>query len=212
MAVLGSLVEHDDTPRAACTWRDARRGRQEGRPRSKSCPRRRGHGSADLAPLLVGHADQRGLGDARVGEHHRLDLGRVDVLAAGDEHVLRAALDGEEALVVLDGEVAGLQPAVADRLGGCLGPAPVAGGDVRAADQQLAGLVGVTSVPSSSTIFMSMWKIGIADRVGLVPHPIRRQPEVVAGRLGEAVAHLEVDAAVPELLHDRQRARGAAAR
>ena len=67
---------------------------------------------ADLAPALVGHADDRDIRHVRMLVQHRLDLGRVDVLAAGDVHLLQAALDPVEALVVALGDVAGAQPAV----------------------------------------------------------------------------------------------------
>ena len=62
----------------------------------------------------------------------------VDVLAAAVDHVLRAVDDVEEAVVVDPREVAGVQPAVDERLGGRLGLVPVAADDVRPAHQQLA--------------------------------------------------------------------------
>ena len=67
---------------------------------------------ADLSPALVGHADNGHVGDARMLVEYRLDLGRIDVLAARDVHVLEPALDPVEALVVALGDVTGAQPAV----------------------------------------------------------------------------------------------------
>jgi hypothetical protein len=61
-----------------------------------------------------------------VAEQELLDLARVDVLAAADHHVLHAADDVAVALGVQRGQVAGVHPAVAHRLGGALGVAPVA--------------------------------------------------------------------------------------
>ena len=86
---------------------------------------------ADLAPALVGHADDRSVGDAGVLVQHALDLGRIHVLAAGDVHVLEPAEDAVVALVVELGHVAGVEPAVAQDLLRRLGIPPVAGEDVR---------------------------------------------------------------------------------
>ena len=55
-----------------------------------------------------------------------LDLRRVDVLAAPDQHVLDAADDAAVALRVDGREVAGVHPAVDDRLARRPGVAPVA--------------------------------------------------------------------------------------
>ena len=57
---------------------------------------------------------------------------------APDHHVLGAVDDVEEALVVELAEVARPQPAVDERLGRVLGPAPVSGDDGRALDPDLA--------------------------------------------------------------------------
>ena len=56
-------------------------------------------------------AEHRALGDGWVLVEHRLDLGRVDVLAAAQDQV--AAAGAHEQPAVADGaEVAGAQPAV----------------------------------------------------------------------------------------------------
>ena len=55
-----------------------------------------------------------------------LHLDRRDVLAPADDHVLLAVGDGEVALVVEAAAVAGVEPAVDDRVGGRLGLLPVA--------------------------------------------------------------------------------------
>jgi hypothetical protein len=46
-----------------------------------------------------------------------LDLARVDVVAAADDHVLLAVDDEEVAVLVDAGHVARVEPAVLDRLG-----------------------------------------------------------------------------------------------
>ena len=69
-----------------------------------------------------------------------LDLERVDVLAARDDHVLRAVDEVEVAVLVGGDDVAGAVPAVDERLGGRVRAVPVAEHDVRPADPQLARL------------------------------------------------------------------------
>ncbi len=66
------------------------------------------------------------------------DLDRVHVLTAAVDHVLLAVDDVQQAIGVDPRDVAGVQPAVHERLGGRLGLVPVALHDVRAAHQQLA--------------------------------------------------------------------------
>ena len=69
----------------------------------------------------MGHADDGGLGDVGVLVERGLDLGRVDVLAAADDHVLEAVDDVEVAVVVEPADVAGVEPAVGEGVGGRLG-------------------------------------------------------------------------------------------
>ena len=53
-----------------------------------------------LAPLVVGHADDCGLGDGRVADEHVLDLARRQVLGATHDDVVEAPLEEEVAVVV----------------------------------------------------------------------------------------------------------------
>ena len=69
-----------------------------------------------LAPLLVRHADHRAFEHRRVLVERVLDLGRADVLAARDDHVLLAVDDVDRAALVPDREVAGVEVAAVDRL------------------------------------------------------------------------------------------------
>ena len=94
---------------------NARRASRSGGVGARPDDDHRGH---DLAPLRVGDADDRDLGDGRVRGEHRFDLGRRDRLAAGADHVAGAADDRQVALVVERAEIAGVVPAVAQRLGG----------------------------------------------------------------------------------------------
>src|SRR4051812_19479857 len=73
-----------------------------------------------LAVLLVGDTDDLGIDDVGMGVEELLDLARVDVLAAADDHVLDAAGDLHVAVLVHDGEVSGVHPPVTDRLCGAL--------------------------------------------------------------------------------------------
>ena len=77
-----------------------------------------------------------------MGQDLLLDLARIDVGAAGNVHVRGAAGDVDEALRVHVAEVAGAEPAIAERLRVGLRVVAVAGEDRRADDADLAGLAG----------------------------------------------------------------------
>ena len=53
-----------------------------------------------LAPLGVGHADHRRLGDGGMGDQHVLDLAGREVLGAAHDDVVEAAVEEEEAVLV----------------------------------------------------------------------------------------------------------------
>src|SRR3954449_1567661 len=74
------------------------------------------YGHRDLDPLRVSPADDRDLAYAWVTVDDRLHLGAVDVLPAGDDHVLLAVDDVVEAVLVLAHEVARVEPAASERL------------------------------------------------------------------------------------------------
>src|SRR5205814_1470140 len=100
----------------------------------------RDEGFGRLAAVIVGNADHDHLEHGRVGVDRLLDHLRIDVEAAGDDHVLLAVDQEKVAVVIAVADVAG-QEAVADKgLRGFLGPVPVSLGDVRAADADLADL------------------------------------------------------------------------
>ena len=95
-----------------------------------------------FAERRVRDADDRAVRDVGVLEDRRLDLDRVDVLAAADDHVLRAVDDVDEAVLVDARDVAGVQPALGEGLGRLLGPVPVPAHDVGPLYPQLADHVG----------------------------------------------------------------------
>ena len=65
-------------------------------------------GHDDLAPFLVGYADDRSLQYGRVAGQDVFDLARVDVLATANDHVLGASGEGQVAVVVEVTDVAGV--------------------------------------------------------------------------------------------------------
>src|SRR5258708_6780500 len=77
-----------------------------------------------LAELVGGQADDGRLGDRGMLVQDLLDLARVDVVAAADDHLLLAVHDEEVAIGVHPRQVTSPEPAVRDRLGGGLRLAP----------------------------------------------------------------------------------------
>src|ERR1051326_3530602 len=75
-------------------------------------------------PSRIAFADDRGFRDRGMLEQAVLDLDRRDVLAAGDDHVLLAVAEAA-VRVVLVSAVAGVEPALPDRLRRFLGLVPV---------------------------------------------------------------------------------------
>src|SRR5581483_9656418 len=93
-----------------------------------------------LAVPGIGHADHLHVLHLGMAVEEFLDLSRIDVLAAPDDHVLQAADDVDVALVIHGGEVAGMHPAaVVDCLLGLLLIVPVALHHRVAARAELAG-------------------------------------------------------------------------
>src|SRR5436853_2384251 len=68
-----------------------------------------------LAEALVGTADGKGRGDLRMRAASELDLERRHLVAAAVNELLLAAADLDDAGLALAREVAGDEPAVADR-------------------------------------------------------------------------------------------------
>ena len=95
---------------------------------------------ADLAPDGIGHAEHRDLGDGRVGQDLLLDLARVDVGAAGDVFVGGPAGNIQVAFGIHVADIAGQEPAIAERLGVGFRVVVVAGEYGRPDDADLAGL------------------------------------------------------------------------
>src|SRR5258708_2520518 len=93
-----------------------------------------------LAVPRVGPADDGGLGHCWVLEQHLFDIAGVHVQPAADDHVLLAVDDIEVAVGVHAADVAGVQPAVANRLGGDVRHPVVALHDIGATNADFAEL------------------------------------------------------------------------
>src|ERR1700738_4238036 len=79
-----------------------------------------------------------------------LDLARIDVLAAADDHVLDPPNDADVAVLVHRGEVAGVHPALlVDRLGSLVGVLPAAAHHEIPAGKELAGLAARLRAPGA---------------------------------------------------------------
>src|SRR5688572_25450564 len=70
-------------------------------------------GGDGLTPERVGQGEDASLADGGVGAEHALDLCGIDVLAAGDDHVVTAVEDVEVAVGVEVAGVTRVQPAAA---------------------------------------------------------------------------------------------------
>ena len=124
---------------------------------------------------------------------HVLDLLRHDAAGAGADHLLEPADDGEVTVAVELPDVAGVQPAVAQRRARRRLVLPVARHDVAAVDQHFAGLVRAPSRRRAALIARQhtpdrLHEPASPSRVGV--EPARRQ---VAGhrRFGHAVEHAD---------------------
>src|SRR5262249_3683373 len=88
-------------------------------------------------------ADDGDLRERRMLVERALDLGRIDVLAAADDHVLHAVTDVEKAVDVEVADVAAAEPAVGvEALRRGVRAVPVARGSARAAHADLATSAG----------------------------------------------------------------------
>src|SRR5437868_1457137 len=94
-----------------------------------------------FAPFRIRQAHNGDVADARMAKQQLLELARVDVLAAADDHVLQPALDRAVAAAIHRAEIAGMQPALGiDGGGGRRVVLEVAVHDMVAARADLADL------------------------------------------------------------------------
>ena len=178
------------------------------------CPGAQHDGGGDvLAEALVGDAEHGRLGHVGVLVDRGLDLGAVHVLAAAQHHVLGPVDDEHEAVLVDAGDVAGVEPAVADRVGGGLRPVQVALDHDRAAHAQLADRVG----RRRDVVAELVDQLGVErrhDAARTTPAwrvQLRRVGGDDAARLGEPVAGGRARRSASELVDLLARGRAAAA-
>src|SRR5215469_15484942 len=84
--------------------------------------------------------DYRCFDQVGVAQQHLLDLAWVDVAAATDNHVLRAVAQRQQSVLVHAPDIAGMEPAAAQRFGIGLRVPPVAIHDAVAASDDLTDL------------------------------------------------------------------------
>src|SRR5437016_10213226 len=76
----------------------------------------------DLFPVtIVRHTDDGCQAHCRMRHQHLFDLAWVDVEAAANNHILHSVDDVEVAIFVAPPNIAGMEPAMAHRFGGCIG-------------------------------------------------------------------------------------------
>ena len=129
-----------------------------------------------------------------------LDLDGVDVLPAGDDHVLEPVLDEDETLVVDATDVTGAEPTIGgDRLRGRLRLVVVALHQLRCAEPQFAGLPfrdirqGVRVDDADLHLLGGLARADQPLGVGLVAVRLRREDRDRAAHLGQAVDLDEVE-------------------
>src|SRR4030095_11044494 len=103
----------------------------------------RHEGLGPLAPYFVGDGDDRALEHRGMPRHRLLHLDRGDVLAARDDDVLLPVAQLDVAVGVPDADVAGVEPAAAERFRRRLGIVEVALGHVIADHDDLAQRLAV---------------------------------------------------------------------
>jgi len=123
----------------------------------------------------------------------------IDVLATADDHVLDPVDDPQVAVGVEDADITGVQPAVAERVGGRLGPVQVALHHVRPLDHDLATLLRRHQRAVRRHDPHALPGQGHTDRSGLA-YAVDRIGRRRAGALRQSVA---LDQADPEPLLGR---------
>ncbi len=95
-----------------------------------------------FAPFGARTPNDRDLDEVGMAQQYFLDLARIDVTAAADDHVLGPVAQGQKAILVKAADVAGVQPATAQGLVAGRGVLPITLHDAVAAGNDLADLAG----------------------------------------------------------------------
>ena len=145
------------------------------------------NGHRRLAPARVRHADDGGLAHLRQFVDHTFDFGGGDVLAAGDDHVLLAVGQIQEAVRIEIADVAGAEPVAEEgrrRLGRIL---PVALRDLRSAQADFAVLAGPEPIAGIVADFDLDMGDGAAGRADFLDLAAGLHERVAAAAFGEAI-------------------------
>src|ERR1700753_19271 len=95
-------------------------------------------GDRDFVPARIGPADHAALGDTGMIQENALNLGRIDVLAAGDDQVLLAVMDPEITICIAAADIARAIPAVVQGFASCGFVSPIFEEDVGTTYRDLA--------------------------------------------------------------------------
>src|SRR5215212_7617468 len=127
----------------------------------------RDDGHADLTPLLVGYADHGGFRNRTDLVQHVFDLGRIDVFAAGNIHVLPPIDDVVEAVFVHPRGVTGVEPAIGKRSLVGVGLFQYPGVTFGPLTQSSPSSPTLASAPSGATMRTSVCSTGLPDEPAL---------------------------------------------
>ncbi len=160
----------------------------------------RNEGVDGLALDRVGHADHRRLGDPRVRNERRLDLGGAETVPGNIDHVVETAHDPKIAVLVAASPVAGIVKTgklleigrsiafrIAEHAAQHPGPRP--------ADDQMTAFVG----PGQLSFFIENRRIDAGQRPG-------RRPRFQGGRIGQRRDHDAAGLRLPPGIDNRQAA------
>ena len=145
-----------------------------------------------------------------MGMQEFFHLDRIDILAAGDEHILFAVDHIEKAVRILPHHIASGEPAILQRIGGRLRILPVSRGGHRPFQLQFTGLVYIRFLPGIIDDPDIDIKIGHPDRADLADSVILVQAGDVRPHLGQPVPLTDRHALAVPGFDQRQRHRLAA--
>src|SRR6266436_7394503 len=100
-----------------------------------------------FAPLRIGNAEDGYFTNGGMPVDHCFHLSRINVLTAGDNHVLEPVEDVKISRSVLLSDISRAKEAIAKRFGGCFRIVPIAAHDVGASCGQFAWLSRLDLVP-----------------------------------------------------------------
>ncbi len=104
-------------------------------------------GFTNFAPFFIRDADHGTHVDGGMLVKHVLDLNRVDILSAGDEHILFAVTHEKVPFLIVFDDIARMKPTVfIENFGRSLGIIPISGAPRRSLEQHLAGLIGTERI------------------------------------------------------------------